>query len=146
MGWRLSSVDSIAIWNQYASLKEGVAISLPHEDLQRSLKVNGDIRLGVVNYVDFNAINEPQHMPPFLYKDVRYASEEEARFYFRARVEDVAIRGYGMKVDVNSLVKDIYIAPNADPWFKSLVADIAKSYGLLAGIVDSPLSKMPRRF
>lgn len=144
--WRLSDVDSVAIWNQYADLSEGVAISVPHDALQRALKANGDVRFSVVNYVDLSSSSDPQHMPPFMYKDVRYSAEEEARFYFQARTTDDGLRGIGLKIDVQSLVDRIYVAPNAAQWFKDVVTNLVQQYGLDAEIVDSPLGQIPQKF
>ena len=144
--WRLSDVDSIAIWNQYASLSEGVAISVPHDELKSSLQVNGDIRFGTVNYVDLSTSSVPQQMPPFMYKDIRYKAEEEARFYFQARTHDAGLRGIGLKVDIASLVDRIYVAPNAAPWFMEVVAELVKRYGSNAEIVGSPLGEIPQKF
>ncbi len=41
------------------------------------------------------------------YKDVRYASEQEARFYFRAKLGD--LKGVSVPFDINRVIKEVII-------------------------------------
>jgi len=71
-------------------LKEGIAIVVDLDGIRESFQEFGDIRLAVIDYRDFSdTSNDAMDINPLNYKDVRYASEKEARFYFRAKLRDL---------------------------------------------------------
>ncbi len=143
--WRYSAYDSVAIWNQYASLEEGVAIVVDLDGLRKSFQKFGDIRLAVIEYRDFSdTSNNSMRSNPLTYKDVRYASEEEARFYFRAKLGD--LKGVTVPFDISTVVREIHLSPNATEWFKSIIQGLIDKNNLNIPIVDSSLGRVPSKF
>jgi len=143
--WRYSPYDSIAIWNQYATLKEGIAIVVDLDGIRKSFQKFGDVRLSVIEYRDFSdPSNNAMDSNPLSYKDVRYASEEEARFYFRAKLGD--LKGIPVPFDISGVVKEIHLSPDATAEFKSIVQDLLKKYNYETPLVESSLGKVPSKF
>ena len=145
--WRFSEHDSIAMWRQYASLEEGIAIVANRAKLRASLRKSGDIRFAIVNYVDLSSEGaaEPMSDLPLGYKDVRYASEEEARFYFQMP-RMLERPGFGMRIELSEVVEKIYLSPNATQGFRSVVVALLAKYGLDKEVVESPLRRVPSKF
>ncbi len=143
--WRYSPYDSVAIWGQYATLREGVAIVADLDGIRKSFQKFGDIRLAVIQYRDFSAgSNEPMRINPLTYKDVRYASEEEARFYFRATLGN--LKGVAVPFDLSEVVREIHLSPNATGEFKSSIQGLLNKYDFHIPLVESSLGRVPNKF
>lgn len=143
--WRYSPYDSVAIWSQYATLKEGIAIVTDLDGIRKSFLRSGDIRLAVIEYRDFSDdSNAPMRMNPLTYKDIRYTSEEEARFYFRAALGD--LKGAAVPFDLSEVVKEIHLSPNATDEFKSIIQGLLNKYNFNIPLVESSLGRAPRKF
>ena len=143
--WRYSPYDSVAMWSQYASLEEGIALVVDIEDLRKSLKNWGDIRLAIVEYRDFSDIKiVPMRMNPLTYKDIRYETEAEARFYFRT--SGGSMKGVSVPFDLANVVKEIHLSPNASKWFHNNIKGLLDRYGLHIPLVESSLGKVPNKF
>ncbi len=144
--WRYSAFDSVAVWNQYASLEEGIAIVAEVDELRASLRKFGDIRLEIVKYVDFSSNKYgPMRSNPLGYKDIRYEAESEARFYFRAAKES-GLRGIEVPFKISEVIKEIRLAPNATGWFKKNIECLLKKYKLTIPVVESSLGQAPNKF
>jgi hypothetical protein len=143
--WRYSPYDSVAIWNQYATLNEGVAIVADLDGLRKSFQKIYDIRLTIIEYRDFaDETIAPMSMNPLTYKDIRFSSEEEARFYFRARLGSE--KGLGVPFELADVITEIHLSPNSDYNYKQLVRGLLENYGLNIAIVESSLSRVPSKF
>jgi len=143
--WRYSPYDSVAIWNQYATLQEGIAIVVDLDGIRKSFQEFGDIRLAIINYRDFSdTSNDAMDSNPLNYKDVRYTSEEEARFYFRAKLGD--LKGVAVPFNISRVVKEIHLSPDATEEFKSIVQDLLNKYKFNIPLVESTLGKVPSKF
>lgn len=138
--WRYSPYDSIAMWSQYATLEEGIALVVDLDDLRKSLKKWGDIRLAIVEYRDFSDHTiVPMRMNPLTYKDIRYETEAEARFYFRASPH--SRKGVAVPFDLANVVKEIHLSPNASSWFRTNVQGLLDKYGVRIPLEESSLGK-----
>lgn len=143
--WRYSPYDSISIWNQYASLNEGVAVVVDLEGLRKSFQKFGDIRLALIEYKDFSEdTNTPMTSNPLTYKDIRFASEEEARFYFRARLGK--FKGVSVPFELSDVIKEIHLPPVATSHYSLLIKRLLDTYGFDIPIVESSLSRIPNKF
>lgn len=143
--WRYSHLDSVAMWNQYASLDEGIAIVADLDKLRKTLNQCHDIRLAIIEYRDFSdESNGPMIMNPLTYKDIRYESESEARFYFRASLESQ--KGIPIPFDISEAVKEIQLSPNATDSFKNSIQDLLNKYELKIPLVKSSLGQVPNKF
>lgn len=144
--WRYSEHDSVAMWNQYASIEEGIAITANLEKLRFALRKYGDIRLALVDYRDMSTDStQPMKGIPLQFKDIRFAAEDEARFYFSMPLHSEQ-PGIGIKVKLAEVVDAIYLSPNANQWFKDIVSNLVSRYHLNVNIVDSPLGRIPSKF
>ena len=87
----------------------------------------------------------------FLCKRVSFAHEQQVRAIiakFRSGPEPVeAIKGWesgvSVHVDLNTLIEEIFVAPTAPDWIRSLITAVTKRYGLTARVVQSRLSEDP---
>lgn len=143
--WRYSTHDSVAIWNQYATLEEGIAIVVDLDELRKSFQKFGDVRLAIVEYRDLsNTMNVPMQMNPLTYKDIRFNSEEEARFYFRA--EAGKLKGINVPIDLATVIKEIHLSPNSSILFKGIIQNLLHTYEIKVPLIESSLSNIPSKF
>ena len=149
--WHKSDYESEAMWQLYAKgSKQGVAIQTTFERLYRSLPDELQFDCGLVNYVDYSEYNNGNSDKKFSlfealwYKRNSFNHEKE----FRIIVEDErkpAFRDFdkSIKVDLNLLVENVYISPQADDWFVELVRDVIMKYGYHLNVLQSDLNKTP---
>lgn len=121
--WAEGDGESFAQWKIYG--EAGVAVKSTVADLKESIRFREvDIRRGLdlfiteVNYdseddrIDFHTLAGSKRKP--------YEFENEVRLYFKADVDAGSIRppsaGYGIQVDLDTLINSIYISPFAGQW------------------------------
>lgn len=143
--WRYAEKDNVAMWSQYASMDAGIAVVADHSALRSALRTHGDIRLTSVQYRDLaNTQNEPMRTIPLSYKDIRFQTEEEFRFYFRA---DIGERpGFPIPVRLPEVLTAVHVSPRAGSRFYDLVKDLLERYGLKIPLQTSPLAEIPAKF
>lgn len=139
--WQLYSRDS----------KQGVAIQTTFERLYQALPPTPQPRFGMVKYInydEYNNGNSKKTFHPFeapWHKRESFAHEKE----FRIIIEDTSKNGFHdwnkiIKVDLNLLIENVYISPEADKWFAELVKDIIRNrYKLRLNVVQSELKEHP---
>ncbi len=143
--WRYSPHDSISIWNQYATLEEGIAIVVDLEGIRKSFQQYVDARLAVIEYRDFSdTLNTAMIMNPLTYKDIRFESEAEARFYFRAKLGDE--KGISIPFNTSEVIKEIHLSPNASDDFKNTIQDLLDENNITTTLTKSPLNEVPNKF
>lgn len=130
--WTYSKKESFAMWKMYAKDKMGIAIRTDLESLKNCFKnTERTIYIGEVNYFD----EENFHYPignlyyPFLVKLQYYSSEKELRC-ITSCMPDEEHESKLVKVDLNELIKVIYISPNSKPEFNKMLRLLKKEYGL----------------
>jgi len=121
--WTESDGESFAQWKIYG--EAGVAVKSTVADLKKSVRFQeADVRRGLkvfitkVNYdskddeIDFHTLVGRKRKP--------YAFENEVRLYFKSDVDVGSICcpsvGYGVQVDLNTLINSIFISPFAGKW------------------------------
>lgn len=150
--WHQSDYESEAMWQLYTrDSKQGVAIQTTFERLYKSLPVVQQAEFGMVNYVDYREYNNgtsKNTIHPFeapWYKRISFKHENE----FRVIIEDNRKPGFRdwdktITVDLNMLIENVYISPQADKWFAKLVCDIIrKRYTLPLNVCQSNLNESP---
>lgn len=143
--WRYSPYDSISIWNQYATLKEGIAIVVDLEGIRKSFQQYVDARLAVIEYRNFSdSSNTAMIMNPLTYKDIRFESEAEARFYFRAKLGDK--KGISIPFNISEVIKEIHLSPDASEDFKSNIQSLLDKNNITIPLTKSPLNEVPNKF
>lgn len=150
--WHKSDFESEAMWKLYTSdPKQGIAIQTTFERLYWSLQGIPHFNCSMVNYINYNGFNNGTSndkldlfdAPWFKRKSFEHEKE------FRVIVEDDRKPAYRdenkqIKVDLNLLIENVYISPQADDWFVKLVKEIiTKRYDLGLKVHQSDLNKIP---
>ena len=150
--WHQSDYESEAMWKLYTrDSKQGVAIQTTFKRLYQALPLTPQTSFGMVKYINYNEYNNGKskntfhHFEAPWYKRESFAHEKE----FRIIIEDTIKNGFcdwnkTIKVDLNLLIENVYISPEADKWFAELVKDIIRNrYKLRLNVVQSELNEHP---
>lgn len=141
--WNRNEYESAAMWKMYLKSNEGIAITSTFERLKKSFSVSPDkIYVGIVKYHDYETIPISVHslFLPFIHKLKSYEFENELRAIHYIKAKKTIENGKYIKIDISTLVEKIYIAPNAENWFKELVTQVVKDYNLNIEIISSSLN------
>jgi len=152
--WHMNEHESAAMWKLYLKSDEGIAIQSTYKKLKRSLIDEEKILLGVVKYIDYEtaSIAADNLLSPFVHKRKSYEHEQEVRalvikwptggqgFDFGS---DTIVGGLKIKIDIETLIERIYVAPSAQDWFAELVAAVVSRYGYNFKVEHSRLSEKP---
>lgn len=156
--WTIDRGQSDAMWSNYLSSDKGVAIQTTVGQLKSQLPSNPDIKLGEVQYVDWDkkkiSVKNYDPLVPVFYKRKAFKHEKELRLAFRLDLdhEDVyspaayelrSPSGKGICIDSESLVDTIYTSPRAPEWFAETVEGMIDSYDLEVDVEHSALLEPP---
>ena len=99
-------------------------------------------------YVDYTSewIPERNRYSPYLYKRKSFEHEQEIRVIVDLSEHNeltMIDKGVLLKVDLESLIEKIYIAPLSAGWLKDLVVSIMKKYGIHKTPEPSDLEARP---
>ncbi len=147
--WHLSRYESAAMWKLYGKGNETICVTTKYNKLKNQL-IKG-AQIGLVRYVDFNTAWVPENNPyyPYMFKRRSFEHEKEVRVlldYEKICQEDFFLgvsNGFKNKVDLNILVDEIFVAPDASDWFFELVEKISRKYQLAAKVKRSMLLELP---
>jgi hypothetical protein len=161
--WHMNNYESAAMWNLYLKSDEGIAIQSTYRKLKDSITDEEPFYLGLVDYRDYEteAIDSlfiPHCFHAFFSKRRSFVHEREVR----ALVSMIPTRtwpkmltlsdfettqtisgGIRLKVDLDLLIENIYVAPTAPDWFSDLVQSVAKRYGYTFHVRHSRLNEDP---
>lgn len=140
--WHENEFESEAMWKLYTkNLSEGIAIQTTYSRLYKALKRDPSISIGRVNYIDyskqFTGINES-----FWFKRKSFEHEREVR----AVVKDFNHNneyGKSIDIDLDILIKNIFVSPASQPWFVNLVKDTLNKYDIKKKVRNSSMSTEP---
>ena len=132
------------MWKLYAKGNDGVAVVTEFQTLAKSFTCEETIQIGKVRYVDYDKTYIPERngLGICLHKRKSFEHEREVRA-FTGRRGPVASKGQLRSVDLSVLVKDVFVAPYADEWFRDLVESVTRHYGLVAEVRRSTLAASP---
>ncbi|EMH5180009.1 hypothetical protein RGJ03_001673 [Serratia marcescens] len=149
--WHANEYESAAMWDLYAKTDEAIAIETTYESLKNSLPENSF--LGLVDYIDYETETIPigNMFNPVMHKRRSFQHENEARVVIRDEIpeggnfSDIADKKNGIyiNVDINKLIKRVYVSPTSPTWFVNLVTEISNKYELTAKIIKSDLYTDP---
>lgn len=150
--WHMNPDESAGMWKLYAKTNEAIAIQSSFYRLANEL--DEKTYVGVVEYIDFEKdwIPEGNSFYPYVHKRRSFAHEQEIRALFvewpiKEGGFDTSATppsgGLERKVNLQQLIERIFVAPTCATWFKELVADVSRRYGLNAPIVQSSLDAEP---
>lgn len=157
--WHAKDYESAAMWKLYMNNNEGVAIQSTYEKLIESLKNYKDfsVHIGMLNYIDYGkeAIPMNNAVSPFLYKRKSFEHEQELRALIWT-LDDIQnfvsnpdvnkfkdVSGIYVPVNLDTLIDQIYVAPDSPEWFIEIVSSILKKYGINHKPNQSDLSAAP---
>ena len=132
--WHINEYESFAMWQIFTQKSEGIAIQSTIGRLQESLapEINFEQYIGAVNYIDY----KKEHIPfddlffPFLFKRKSFQYEGEVRIITDIGTNGITINeGLKINIDINRLIKKIYIHPKSENWYKNLVIQLVKQLG-----------------
>lgn len=152
--WHLNEKESAAMWKLYSKSDEAIAIKTTFQRLVSSLEENEeDISLSKVRYLDFEEDDmvRGESTIDFLYKRKSFKHESEVRALFWDLPESDQMNdqpsGQYIDVDLDKLIEEIRISPEAEEWFSDTVERVLTTpsqYGIDDNTVtQSDLSKDP---
>jgi hypothetical protein len=160
--WHLSEYESAAMWEIYQRDGRGIAIKTTWGDLKASILGSQSITGGRVHYVDYDKLdmNDTNAFSPFVYKRLSFEHENEVRLAHWStadvkiapsagidaevgRIARDAGSGVPVRVNLDMAIKQVFIAPDAEPWVLPLIQRLTKKYGLKAPVIQSNLYSGP---
>ncbi len=142
--WHMNNYESIAMWRLYSKTKNSVAIKCKYSSLVNAF--SDDVLIGKVDYIDYEKelIRVDNLCYPIMCKRKEYSYEKEIRAVKSLSYIDNNIKNLKEKVDLNSIIEDVYISPGCSSFFPEVVNDIINKYELKATIKKSNLYELQR--
>ena len=144
--------ESAAMWKLYLKSDEGIAVQSTYNKLRSSISDDENVNLGVVKYIDYETEwidGRVNLLTPFVHKRKSFEHEREVRAVVTKwpNIEgtidsnhETIGNGLKIKVDIEHLIEQIYIAPSTPDWFSDMVRALILRYGYAFNVVQSKLS------
>lgn len=151
--WNNGSMESVALWKIYSDFGKGIMIKSEIKNIEKAFdNTNEIIRVSEITYIDFLNDLMPDYnlIYPFIHKDVSYTYENEIRLIYEVTRNDggphkweseEVEEGKYLECDLNLLIKEIIIAPNAPTWYFSLILDLCIKYNLNKPVTNSRMGR-----
>ena len=152
--WHMNDHESAAMWKLYLKSDEGIAIQSTYKKLRDAITDDEKFFLGIVKYIDYESewIDAGNLLSPFVHKRKSFEHEREVRAVvtkfptgesgFDFTQETIA-HGLQLRVDLERLIENIYVAPSAPDWLSGLVSAVVQRYGYTFSVVHSRLNEQP---
>lgn len=151
--WHLNEYESAAMWQVYAQENAGIAIQTTYRRLCESFAHNTEdkVFIGKIRYTDFNKewMEEGNAFNAFLIKRHSFDYEKELRAIIMLPLEYVkewptennsfTKDGKYVKVNLDTLIERIYIAPFTLSPFEEIVKSVISKYRLNKEVIKSDL-------
>lgn len=151
--WHANDHESAAMWRLYARTNEAIAVRSTLVDLQSALQNASEaIHISDVKYIDYKTQIMPYHNSfiPLLHKRQSFAHEQEVRAVIPPTIgppelySDNPNSGVSVPVDLEILVREVYVAPHSPDWFREMVETELRNYSLAKiPVVKSSLGDGP---
>ena len=167
--WHKNHSESDFMWKVYASENRGVAVKTDFGSLKKSIReCKIPVHIGKVRYLDYDKDCIPiddlfpststsivlHNTPPddlfipCLHKRKAFESEREVRAIMKlpgGESPPENPHGYYYKVDLSSLVKEVFVAPQAEDSFFECVQSVVNHYcpSAAESVYRSPLGEKP---
>jgi hypothetical protein len=146
------------MWKLYLKSDEGVAISTTCDRLCRCFRpgTTYDIFIGAVQYRNrkrhkFNS--DGNMLTPFFIKGTAFSHEKEVRAVVSPILQEPTRPTVSLEpeppnkiaplIDVELLIKDVYVAPGTPDWVKDAVQSVIDKFNLKRKVRRSSLSESP---
>ena len=141
--WSKNSIESEAMWRLYAKdMKCGVAIKTTYKKLFFAINPEADVEIGQVHYNEYGE-NDFVGLHPVWYKRKSLNYENEVRIVTRAEETRDFDWGVSIPVDVNALIQEIVVSPEADIWFIEVVTELCSKYNISSPVRTSEIQISP---
>jgi len=154
--WHENEDESSMMWKIYLQSNKGIAIQTTLELFKNCfVDLTEDIFLGRVDYINYEKgkFKGDKNGPigrPFAHKRNGFKHEKEIRAiytqptHYQTMATGILQCGKSFKVDLPTLIQNIYISPSAPPWFKELLEGCIEKYGYEMQPIQSDLDNDPR--
>jgi hypothetical protein len=142
--WHKSADDNMVMWEIYGKSENSVAIKTNSSKLKSSfnleniMKFSLEVALDEVEYLEFDKTPSLQNSrQPFFIKRPHFFFEKEVRLYIRSREHhstENSPPGYKIHVNLNVLLEEVYVHPDAEQWFFEAIVDVVKKYNLSVSV------------
>jgi hypothetical protein len=155
--WHLSEHQSEAMWRLYSQSNDVIAIKTKFGLMREALPSfvsAAPVHYGNHKIVDLGARNFQEENLSILIKWLSFEHEKELRFFFTnfdmsglIAEERFLIRryekGFGVKVNLVSIIEQVYVSPYASDWFAMMLEEAVKRLGYSFEVILSDLLKPP---
>jgi len=154
--WCRSCCESAAMWNLYIENKQGVAITSTIQKLKDNLNHDRSkkIYIGDVQYIDYSEDKIPDFLfvqiHRFIHKMKSFSHENELRLLFGpkhshevSQEENPCLGEYISIRDLNKLIDEVFIHPEAPRHFEEIVQTLVDKHGLNKKVQRTDLSETP---
>ncbi len=150
--WHMNQHESAAMWRLYSATNQAIAVKSTYEALCDVLPETALV--GVVKYIDYATewLPEGNTMWPYVHKRQSFQHEQE----LRAVIQEAPTRdgkldlsnpptgtGELVPVALESLLREVIVAPTAPGWFRDLTKAITIRYGINTMVNQSQLDEAP---
>lgn len=164
--WHRGDTETAGMWRSNLEANSGVVIKSSTDSLRDSFHVfkDNDVFIGNVDYIDFSSERIPENnlMVPYKYKRIEFEHEKELRAVITSYphedypgLKDQYSRktiffnwenqpsGKYIPVDVEELIDEVHVSPNAPPWHCTVLENMVKEYEYNIDILESELDVSP---
>lgn len=148
--WHANDHESAAMWNLYLKSNEGISIQTSISRLSKSIKNDNNFmaHINEIKYIDYSRDEfiDDNVIEAYCHKRKSFEHEKEIRLirallrYSKADdilndPDNIIIKGgLTIDVDLDILVENIYVAPNAPGWFTNVVKAVLSRYDQIYNI------------
>lgn len=158
--WYENELESVAMWELYASRAAGIAIRTTYGRLFDAVDENAltdyeSLFFTRVRYLDYDRESFEGHraqydmLTAFFHKFRSFEHEREVRVVLPGPLlSDTKLKttlvGVYLPADLHRLIETVYVAPGAPPWFENVVRAVMTKWGMASiPVVRSDLSRDP---
>ena len=152
--WHMNEHESAAMWRLYLKSNEGIAVQSTYSRFREAITDEEKVYIGVVKYIDYETewIDAGNLLGPFVYKRKSFEHEREVRAVItKWPTSDEGMdfsketigEGIKIKVDIDRLIENIYVAPSSPSWFHDIVRAVIDRYEFDFPVVHSKLNEQP---
>jgi hypothetical protein len=147
--WHMNEAESLAMWKLYTAHNESICIRSTYVTLAELLPA--PCFLGVVRYIDYRTdyIDQLNLLNYIVHKRKSFEHEREARAVIYRRegptiqFADIGGKGLLVPIDLNKLVREIYVSPDSDAMLMEIVETLARTSGVDAPVRQSEVNAPP---
>jgi hypothetical protein len=138
--WHKSLQENMVMWEIYGQTENSISIKTTATKLKASFDLNEvmkfaiEVALDEVSYIDPESASlEKNYRLPFFIKREHFAFEKEVRLYIRTKNTHSFLDtpyGHNIPINLDILIDEIYVHPDADDWFLEAVRSLTAKFGL----------------